>query len=406
MTEKPWTGALRAAASSVPLLIAERYARVSRICRQAAEREDHATIDEGRAPCDPIEYLAENEEAFLEAAVKAVDAGRLDLAAEIVRNVGVLYDVRSQLTGRFQERWDDILRIVSNAAAGGADDTAYGLALVLLARRERVQNDWESARIKAAEAVAWCVARSSGDRSVLLLQADAHEILGEVHRSHGSPDDLDVAVSEFRCGLRCAAEAEAQPFERRQAEVKLRDRLGYALFLRGDHAAAAKELGNSIRLHGTTPDRSELSRSLNNLGKVLAARNHRHAARRCFECSLRLKRDKGDKRGEAVCHQEIGLLYRADGKMTLAVEHLVASLRIKRQIGDKHGIGLSCMELGFTLEALGDARGVAYLEEALLFLTPQSVQHARVRDHLAARKEQHEHGAFTGRAEVGSLTTR
>jgi len=387
MTQKPWTTELRAAALNAPLLIAERFASVSRICRSAAERDEPVVIDEGREPQDPVVYLESNEEAFLDAVQKAVAVGRLDLAADIARNLGVLYEIRSQLTQRFGDRWDEILRVLSDGDSGASDDVTHGIVLILLARRERVRNQWEPARAKAAEAVAWCAARSKHDRRMLLLEADAREILGEVHRSFGSPADIDEAIAHFKRGLSCLADADADNSEKRQVELKLRDRLGYAMYLRGDHMLAVKELARSIRLHdGSSTNPAELSRTLNNLGKVLGARGHRRAARRSFECSLEIKRARRDERGEAVCHQEIGLLYRSDGEPQRAIEELLESLRIKRKIDDQHGMGLSCMELGFTVEALGDNRAAErYFGDALLFLTPQSEQYARVKAHVAAR---------------------
>ena len=387
MTQKPWAQTLRATAMSAPLLIAERYARVSHICRNAAERDEPAVIDAGREPRDPVLYLESHEEAFLNAVLKAVTLGRLDLAADIARNLGMLYETRSQLAQRFVDRWDEILCLVSDAAAEAPDDITRAVVLVLLARRQRVRNQWAAAHAKAAEALAWCAARTEDENQVRLLEAEACEIMGEIYRSYGSPSDLDDAIAHFRRGLSCVARADAGQWEKRRAELQLRDRLGYALYLRGDHQLAVAELARSIRLHGgASTNPSELSRTLNNLGKVLGARGRRRAAHRCFQCSLDIKRARGDERGEAVCHHEIGLLHRTDGEPQRAIEKLVQSLRIKRKIDDKHGIGLSYMELGFTFEVLGDhCTAEKYFKDAVLFLTPQSAQYARVKAHVTAR---------------------
>jgi tetratricopeptide (TPR) repeat protein len=245
VTQRPWARELRAVAAQVPTKIAEHYAGLSRACKVSAEKNEEVITADGDSPCDPIVYLASNEEAFLNAILQGIAVGRFDLAAETIRNLGPLYEIRSHLVYNNDDRWSDIFDAVSKAAEKSPDDELHGITLIQLSRRDRVLCRWDSAREHAIDAVCWYAARA--DNRFRLEEAYALECLGEVHRAIGTPADLDEAIRRFQAGLTCVAVADAAEDDRRLAELKLRDRLGYAFYLRGYSLLAVKEFSRAIR---------------------------------------------------------------------------------------------------------------------------------------------------------------
>jgi tetratricopeptide (TPR) repeat protein len=363
-------------------------ALVTGLCRAAYEQNSKAVIDGVEYPQDPLRYLDDREDLLLSAVQDAVDCERLDLALEIVRNLGPLYESMSHLANRNAAWWDDILEMIDDAAHD-PDAIARPFVRVLVSRRQRVHNNWEKAKRLAEEALVWCSARSAANGEVVALECEARESLGEVWRSRGSQDDLEMAVDQFRRALATIGRL-GDAGSAHSLESRLRDRLGYAHFLQGNLEAADAELTRAEALHRSSPaNRAEHSRTLNNLGKVRAAQGKRAEARAFFNRSLALKSELGDMRGGAVCRQEIGLILREDGALREAVSMLTESLRIKNEIGDAHGAGLSLMELGFTYELLAAKEpenspahvrtAIDYLEKAIKRLTSGSLQEAKAK---------------------------
>jgi tetratricopeptide (TPR) repeat protein len=365
---------------------AHHMARVTNICRLAYEQSSKAVIAGVEHPQDPLRYLADREDLLLSAVQDAVDCGRLDLALEIVRNLGPLYESMSHLANRNAGWWDDILEMI-DGAAHDPEAIARPFVQVLISRRQRVHNEWDKAKSLAEEAVLWCSERSSRSGEVVALECEARESLGEVWRSRGSQRDLAMAIEQFQRALATIVQL-CDTNTAHSLATRLRDRLGYAYFLQGNFEDADAELTLADALHRTSStNRAEHSRTLNNLGKLRAAQRKLDEAREFFTRSLAMKSELEDKRGAAMCHHEIGLLLREDGSLRAAVSKLTESLRLKNEIGDAHGAGLSLMELGLTYEMLSAAEpenasahersAIDYLEKAIKRLTSGSPQEAK-----------------------------
>lgn len=382
MSDRELRAELRADYAAAPLHHAEDAALISRLCRIAYEHNTAVIIPGVDGPRDPIDFLANDEFNFLRDIDDAVASDRLDLAADIIRNLWPLYERLSQLANQQSEPWAELLEVVREASDAQPDALARGIILILLARNERVHNDWPRARALAEEAVEWCIARAQGDQRVLELLVEAYEALGEVCRSQRHLDD---AICHFDNGLLWVQLVEDDGVKR-GLESRLRDRRGYAYLLLGKANLALVDLVRSIRLHAKPSlNPAELGRTYNNIGKTFAALQRPDIARRYFSRSYAIKGQgqRHDERGQAVCLHEIGLLYRADDDYARAIKYLEKSHLVKQMIDDQHGMGLSLKELGHTYDTLGDETSAKQkFVQASIKLTRDSPEERQVLDRL------------------------
>jgi tetratricopeptide (TPR) repeat protein len=107
--------------------------------------------------------------------------------------------------------------------------------------------------------------------------------------------------------------------------------------------------------------------------------------RRPASASLAIRRELGDRRGEAYALNDLGIVYQRQGRAEEALASQRESLAIHRDQGDRYGQADSLRELGVTLRALGQAEEArAHLRQALaLFEQLQTTDADQVRALLA-----------------------
>ena len=89
-------------------------------------------------------------------------------------------------------------------------------------------------------------------------------------------------------------------------------------------------------------------------------------AREHLEKSLAIKKEIGDRNGEAACYVKLGAAYRSVGEYNKAREHLKKSLAIKKEIGDRSGEADCYVNLGTVYESVGEYnKAREYLEKSL-----------------------------------------
>jgi tetratricopeptide (TPR) repeat protein len=96
---------------------------------------------------------------------------------------------------------------------------------------------------------------------------------------------------------------------------------------------------------------------LNNLGSVVRHQGDYTQARAYQEQSLQIRREIGDRRGEAMVLGNLGILCRRQGSYALARRYLEQTLPILRELGDQWSESRTLMNLGMILLDLGDYAG-------------------------------------------------
>jgi tetratricopeptide (TPR) repeat protein len=99
--------------------------------------------------------------------------------------------------------------------------------------------------------------------------------------------------------------------------------------------------------------------TLNNIGLIYQSLGERQKALEKFDESLLIRRAVGDRRGEALALNNIGGVYRSLGEMQKALEKFNEALPILRAVGNRsveaitlHNIGSAYRSLGETQKAL------------------------------------------------------
>jgi tetratricopeptide (TPR) repeat protein len=89
-------------------------------------------------------------------------------------------------------------------------------------------------------------------------------------------------------------------------------------------------------------------------------------ARAYYERSLRLRREIGDRRGEGIAHNNLGVVADSQGYYSEAIQHYQQALAIDRETNDPWGQGYVLNNLGFVYRSQGDyATAKTYCEQAL-----------------------------------------
>ena len=92
---------------------------------------------------------------------------------------------------------------------------------------------------------------------------------------------------------------------------------------------------------------------MNNLGVLYKGQGKIDEAEKLYHESLEIKRQLGDKQGIAMSLNNLGVLYKEQGKNEETEKLYHESLEIRRQLGDKQGIALSLNNLGILFEGQG-----------------------------------------------------
>jgi tetratricopeptide (TPR) repeat protein len=136
----------------------------------------------------------------------------------------------------------------------------------------------------------------------------------------------------------------------------------------GRHASifiiiAAVVLGATVHSFAqTAQDAVRLYKEGQELYNKAASRGDMEKALQKFEQALSIFQRVGQKKGEAACLNNIGLVYRSWGQYAKALEYYEKSLAITRKIGDVKGEGVTLNNIGLGVLLLGPVRqGVGIL---------------------------------------------
>ncbi len=101
---------------------------------------------------------------------------------------------------------------------------------------------------------------------------------------------------------------------------------------------------------------------LGNLGYIANAQGDKAQALAFFEQALPLRRQVGDKAGEATTLNNIGAVYAALGDKPKALDYYNQALPLMRQVGDRWGESITRYNMAMVYADLGD---LAQAEEQL-----------------------------------------
>ena len=108
------------------------------------------------------------------------------------------------------------------------------------------------------------------------------------------------------------------------------------------------------------------AKALNYSGLALDSIGQYDNALICYQKSLSISQQIGDKSGEGTTLNNISQIYKARGDYDTALTYLEQSLSIRQQIGDKAGEGATLNNLATTAHAKGDYdTALTYLEQSL-----------------------------------------
>ncbi|MDW8328276.1 MAG: tetratricopeptide repeat protein, partial [Anaerolineales bacterium] len=85
-----------------------------------------------------------------------------------------------------------------------------------------------------------------------------------------------------------------------------------------------------------------------------------------YEQALAIRREVGDRRGEAATLNNIAGVYHALGQREKALTSYEQALAVVREEGDRFGESATLFNIGFVLDQLGrTAEAVSYLEQSI-----------------------------------------
>jgi tetratricopeptide (TPR) repeat protein len=122
----------------------------------------------------------------------------------------------------------------------------------------------------------------------------------------------------------------------------------------GNRSEALDYFNHSLAIKRDVGDRNGEATTLNNIGRVYDALGNRSEALDYFNHSLAIKRDVGDRNGEATTLNNIGLVYHVLGNRSEALDYFNLALPIFRDVGDRNGEAATLNNIGSVYDALGN----------------------------------------------------
>ena len=120
----------------------------------------------------------------------------------------------------------------------------------------------------------------------------------------------------------------------------------------GDYQPTIELLRQSLAIRREIGDRAGEAHSLGNLGNAYYSLGEYQQAIELLQQSLAIRREIGDRAGEASCLGNLGNAYYSLGEYQQAIELLEQSLAIRREIGDRAGEANSLRKLGLIYHSL------------------------------------------------------
>lgn len=204
---------------------------------------------------------------------------------------------------------------------------------------------WRRGNLQLAHELAASAVCFAHDNELLLWEAKAHHVLGNLHSDQGR---MDEARQCFERGLEIRRQLIDQ-----HGESNSLNSLGILHKSHGRLQEAEQFFNNSLSIRRTIGDRRGEGAALANLGLLRKAVGKMDEAKTCLEQSLQIFREIGDRTGEAIQLNNLGNLHSDQGRLGEARACYERSMAIRREIGDRHGEGVCLVNLGSLYADLG-----------------------------------------------------
>ncbi|MFK8183031.1 MAG: tetratricopeptide repeat protein [Phormidesmis sp.] len=143
-------------------------------------------------------------------------------------------------------------------------------------------------------------------------------------------------------------------------------RLGIAYRALGKYGKAIDYQQQSLTIRREIGDRKGEAASLGNLGNAYQSLGEYGKAIDYQQQSLTIQREIGDRKGEANSLVNLGIAYRALGEYGKAIDYQQQSLTIQREIGDRNGEAKALGNLGAAYYSLGEyGKAIDYQQQSL-----------------------------------------
>lgn len=232
-----------------------------------------------------------------------------------------------------------------------------GPARFRLAQVQELMGGWGEAAANYRQALE--LAGRRGDASAVV---ECERAIGWLYRKQAEHGEARVWLDRARLGYLNRGDVAG-------AIQTLAD-LGEVYRLQGEYAQAGLCFAESQYLAETAPRTPELlaarANALKGAGTVAAQQGNLDEARRLYEESLALRRELGDRPGEATMLNNLGIVAMYAADYAGAHPLFSASLELFRQIGDRWSLGQILNNLGLIERYLGRlVRARQLLEESL-----------------------------------------
>ena len=135
----------------------------------------------------------------------------------------------------------------------------------------------------------------------------------------------------------------------------------------GEYVKAEEYLQKALQIKREIGEKHGEAACYGSLGNAFQCLGEYVKAEEYFQKALQISREIGGKHGEAACYGSLGNVFRYLGEYVKAEEYLQKALQIKREISDKHGESACYVNLGIVFESIGEhVKAEGYLQKALL----------------------------------------
>ncbi|MCL4252681.1 MAG: tetratricopeptide repeat protein [Anaerolineae bacterium] len=142
----------------------------------------------------------------------------------------------------------------------------------------------------------------------------------------------------------------------------------------GDKQKALVYYEQALPIRREVGDRGGEATTLNNMGGVYDDLGDKQKALVYYEQALPIRREVGDRGGEATTLNNMGLVYDALGDKQKALVYYEQALTIMREVGDRSGEAVTCFNIGMIYHELGDLdKAIEYVEHCVML--DEQVQH-------------------------------
>jgi len=132
--------------------------------------------------------------------------------------------------------------------------------------------------------------------------------------------------------------------------------IGYVYNTQGNIKEALDCYEKSLKINDEIGDKPGSASILNNIGYIYSTQGKSKEALDYYERSLKIKEENGDKKGVATSLSNIGLIYKQQGRIQEALDYYSNSLKIREEIGDKNGIGGTLINISVIYKQQGQIK--------------------------------------------------